>query len=485
MHNFIHRKILLLLLFAAMALPGQAQIQQPSPDIQSNVTTDDTRNARNRDGRRDDRNRPDRPNDRRVAIGTPAQVELGRLLFFDKELSGNRNISCSTCHHPFTWTGDAISLPIGEGATGLGPFRDTGIGDDAIFERVPRNSPALFNLGRVITGHMFWDGRIEIDEDQPSGFLNPAGDDLPLGLTNIVAVQAMFPVTSATEMAGQGDENAIAAAVAAGDLAGPAGVWELLAERLRNIPEYVELFSEAYPDEVVTAANITFVQAANAIAAFEIATWGARNSPFDRQLRGEDVMSDAALRGQELFREKGCNRCHRGRLQTDNNFHAIAMPQIGPGAGDNSPGYTDGREDFGRERVTGDIADRFKFKTPSLRNVELTAPYGHAGAYASLEDIVRHYINPVGALFNYDQTQAALPFRADLDALDFVVMNDLQRLEAIADAARAERRLRPVSMTDQEVADIVEFLKALTDPDSVDLSDDIPDAVPSGLSVID
>jgi len=413
------------------------------------------------------------------------QVVLGQALFFDKELSGNRNTSCASCHHPQTHTADGLSLPIGEGGQGLGQLRDTGTGVDAVAERVPRNSPALFNLGRPNLGHLFWDGRVAIDGEATSGFISPAGDDLPLGLNSVLAVQAMFPVTSATEMAGQGDENTIAEAAALGDLAGPNGVWAQLATRLSNIPGYFELFSAAYPDQVLSPDDITFVQAANAIAAFERNTWSARNSAFDRQRRGENAMSAAALRGEALFEEKGCNRCHSGRLQTDNRFHAVAMPQIGPGKGDNSEGFSDGREDFGRERVTQDEADRFQFATPSLRNVELTAPYGHAGAYATLEAVVRHYNNPVASLFSYDQSQVLLPSRDDLDALDFVVMNDAQRVDAIAAAALSERRLRPANFTEAEVADLVAFLRALTDPASVDLLGDIPGSVPSGLTLVE
>jgi cytochrome c peroxidase len=482
MNKIMRVNIPMAMVFAALALPGQAQVPQGPPDNRDGRMTRDARDANNdnpRDGDRRDRN------NNRNRAGTAEQIELGQMLFFDKELSGNRNISCATCHHPLTHTADALSLSIGEGGQGLGQLRNTGSGEDAVHERVPRNSPALFNLGQPNLRHLFHDGRVEIDGEQPSGFLSPAGNDLPLGLNNVIAVQAMFPVTSGVEMAGQAGENELADAAAAGDLAGPGGVWELLAERLRNIPGYFELFSAAYPEQVTSPEDIDFVMAANAIAAFEEDAWSGRNSPFDQQRRGEDAMSEAALRGMELFNEKGCNRCHSGRLQTDNRFHAIAMPQIGPGKGDNSEGYSDGREDFGRERVTGDPADRFLFRTPSLRNVELNAPYGHAGAYGTLEAMVRHYINPVSALQNYDRSQAVLPSRPDLDAIDFVVMDDPQRLAAIAEAARGERRLRPASMTDEEVADIVEFLKSLTDPAAVDLSGDIPAAVPSGLPVSD
>ena len=112
----------------------------------------------------------------------PAKVALGNQLFFDKILSGNMNISCATCHHPMTATGDALSLPIGEGATGLGVTRNTGGGADAVHERVPRNAPTVFNAGALEFTVMFHDGRVQPDPLMPSGFESPAGFNLPEGL---------------------------------------------------------------------------------------------------------------------------------------------------------------------------------------------------------------------------------------------------------------------------------------------------------------
>ena len=122
----------------------------------------------------------------------PGKVALGRQLFFDKMLSGNLNIACATCHHALTDTGDGLSLPVGEGGRGLGVTRDTGVGADAIHERVPRNAPPVFNLGAREFTTLFHDGRVQIDPTQPGGFRSPAGDTLPEGLDNVLAVQAMF-----------------------------------------------------------------------------------------------------------------------------------------------------------------------------------------------------------------------------------------------------------------------------------------------------
>jgi cytochrome c peroxidase len=429
---------------------------------------------------------PDPITDADFPSHTDAKVHLGKVLFYDKILSGNRNISCATCHHSLTDTGDGLSLPVGEGGAGLGVARDTGAGTDAIHERVPRNAPFVFNLGAFEFEEMFHDGRVEYlgqDADGNKVFSSPAGDALPPGLDSPLAAQAMFPPTSGTEMAGQGDENPVARAAAAGDVT---QVWHLLTKRLRRNPEYVTLFKAAYPGEIRRKRDIMFVHAANAIAAYEGVAFRAINSPFDRYLRdGADTLSPAALRGMDLFYGDlaaggaGCADCHAGPLQTDHGYHAIAMPQIGPGKGD--PGVADLYGDFGREQVTLDPNDRYKFRTPSLRNTALTGPWGHDGAYNSLEATVRHHLDPVNALESYDRTQAVLPPRTDLDAIDFVHHDEpLNR----ADIAAASE-ITPIDLTDGEVADLVEFLHALTDPASLDLRDTVPSRVPSGLPLAD
>ncbi|MGD8999864.1 MAG: cytochrome c peroxidase [Granulosicoccaceae bacterium] len=404
-----------------------------------------------------------------------AKVELGRNLFFDKILSGNQNISCATCHHSLTDTGDGLSLPVGEGGRGLGVTRDTGSGADAVHERVPRNAPPVFNLGARSFSVIFHDGRVEADPAFPSGVKTPAGHDLPAILDNPLAAQAMFPVTSATEMAGQSGENTIADQAAIGNLAGPAGVWEQLATRLKAIPEYVDMFNAAYG---ISQSEITYAHAANAIAAFEATAWRADNSPFDRYLRGEHgALSKPAKNGMKIFYGKAnCASCHSGTFQTDNRFHAIAVPQIGPGKGQDF----DGRGDHGRVAISGDPADLYRFRTPTLRNVALTAPYGHSGAYDSLEDMVRHHLDTTTALNSYDCANTpVLPSRPDLDAIDCVVQNDPLRVAEIAESSE----IAPVALSDDEVNDVLEFLNALTDPASIDLRGDLPKGVPSGLTL--
>jgi cytochrome c peroxidase len=420
-----------------------------------------------------------------------AKVELGRVLMFDKVLSGNMNISCGTCHHSLADTGDGLSLPVGEGGKGLGVTRNVGLGDDLIHERVPRNAPPVWNLGDNSFHTLFHDGRVTTigGEGFPSGCKTPAGHNLPNTLENVLACQAMFPVTSATEMAGQEGENSIADAAAAGNLAGPGGVWEQLAQRLQAIPEYVEMFKAAFPkgdNRVKKASDITYAHAANAISAFEGVAWRADNSPFDQFLRGdENAMSNNAKEGMALFYEgdsngHACAECHSGLYQTDLSFHAIAMPQIGSGRGSGPDGF----EDYGREQVTGNADDILKFRTPSLRNVALTAPYGHGGAYNTLRAVVEHHMDAVNSLYEYnDNRQAILPTHPTLDAENYRAMDDKDIVDFIA----YHNELEPFTYSEQDIDRIMDFLNALTDPGTIDLrsDQDVVKGVPSGLPLDD
>ena len=222
------------------------------------------------------------------------------------------------------------------------------------------------------------------------------------------------------------------------------------------------------------------VHAANAIAAFEASSWPADRNRFDEYLLGDpQALSSRERNGMELFYGKAkCVSCHSGSLYSDFDFHAIAMPQVGPGKGVGAGGH----EDFGREGVTGKKSDRYKFRTPTLRNVALTAPYGHSGAYDTLEEIVRHHIDPEGSLRNYNRANFVVPYRTDLDAIDFLVMDQPPVVDKIAKANELKKNRR---IKEGEIRDLVAFLNALTDMDSVDLRHDIPSSVPSGLPVLD
>jgi cytochrome c peroxidase len=398
----------------------------------------------------------------------PALVRLGQTLMFDKVLSGNRDISCATCHNPAAGTSDRLSLAIGTGGVGSAGSRVL----SGASQFIPRNSQELFNRGYAAFADMFWDGRVS--QAGNGDFDTPAGTQLPAGLSGALAAQAMFPVTTRLEMRGQaGDLDRFGAPnelAQFGDDERPA-IWAALMNRLLAIPEYVSMFQAAYP--AVAPPELGFQHAANAIAAFEVEAFTSVNSPLDRYVRGDDgALSEVEKRGALLFFGKaGCGSCHLGPQLTDQQFHSIGVPQVGPGLAPESP------EDHGRERVTGGAGERYQFRTPPLRNVELTGPYMHDGAYTTLEAAVRHYLNTATALRAYDASQ----LREDLRPSHVSDPSTLDAMAATLDALVQA----PLALSDAEVDDLVRFLKSLTDPAARDLSGAIPPSVPSGLPVGD
>ncbi len=393
----------------------------------------------------------------------PKLVALGEVLFFDKILSGNKDTACASCHHPLAASGDDLSLPFGTGSEGIGSDRELGAGRDI----VPRNAPEIFNRGAKGWTTMFWDNRIMTEPE----LISPAGSALPATLNNAspVAIQAMFPVTSDAEMRGTagdldvfGEVNEIAN-INADDVT---GIWAALMVRVLNIPEYQTLFTDAFPQ----VASPEFSHAALAIGAYEEFAFAFADSPFDQYIAGDNsALSDRQKRGATLFYGKaGCATCHSGPLMTDQKTHNVATPQLGPGKDVSG-------NDFGAMAVTGNEEDRYAFRTPPLRNVEITGPWTHAGAYTSLEAMVRHELNPEAGLKNYDSSQL-ITFFQDTLFLD----------QAFIDACIAgidSLSLGIETLSEEEIGDLVEFLISLTDPAAKDLSALIPTTVPSGLPV--
>lgn len=401
------------------------------------------------------------------------KFKLGQFLFFDKVISGNKNISCASCHHPLAGAGDGLALPVGEGGKGLGVTRNLGSGDSRVHSRVPRNAPHVFNIDPSEITTLFYDGRIELDPNFPNGILSPAGHDLPEGLDNIVAAQAIFPITSGDEMAGQKNENIIGKFASEGDLK---NIWKEVTARVTNIEEYVDLFKKAYP-EVKSKNDINITHIGNAIAEFEIKGFKTVDAPYDQYIRGDlDALNHSQIRGMNIFNGKGrCSSCHSGHLFTDNKFHSIAMPQIGPGKG---VGFNK-QEDYGRELVTNSLRDRYKFRTLPLRNVAITGPWGHAGAYDKLRGVVEHHLNPKESLLSFDQSQVNIPFDKNFSKKDFTIMNAKGVLTLIGRTSAIDK----IDLNKNEVDDLMNFLHALTDRECLDMRHLVPKRVPSKISI--
>lgn len=400
------------------------------------------------------------------------EAALGQLLFYDPLLSGNKEVACATCHHPSLGTGDGLSLSLGDGGKGLGLKRVVD-SQNLPEQRVPRNAQPLFNLGAKQIRALFHDGRVEVDAARASGLRTPLEDEMVGGFASIISAQTMFPVLSGDEMAGHYSENDISQAVRRGTLTGKNGAWDLIAQRVAKVPQYANDFVAVYP-HINRPDDIAFTDVSNAIAVFMELEWRSDTAPFDAVLRGQGSLSTDAGKGMELFYgAAGCASCHSGALLTDHGFHAMGQPQLGPGKGARFESHA---RDEGRFRVTGVEADKYAFRTPSLRNVVLTGPWGHAGAYSDLTAFVAGHVDPRAALAAFDRSGAIL---TEFDAADWRIMDDPAEVAAIANAVKID----PVLLTAQEVAEVVAFLGTLTDTAAQTGRLGVPKSVPSGLAV--
>ena len=420
------------------------------------------------------------------------KAQLGKKLFFTKGLGGDNDSACVTCHHPSLGGGDNLSLSIGVGAEIpdlLGPGRfhayDSTLDDsgmpfpDAVFDggpTVPRNAPTTFNVA-LWDQVLFHDGRVEsldkIAGENGAGVLGIRTPDSPNITTadpdagpNLAAAQSRFPVTSPEEMRGfvglAPDHNTADR--------------EAIEDKLTADIDWVAEFDAVYG----VGTTITYTLIAESIGEYERSQVFV-NSPWKAYVEGDRAsISDSAKRGATMFFSSiadsgaNCTSCHSGDFFTDEQFHVLASPQIGRGKGDDNG--TLGNDDFGRERETADVADRYKFRTPSLLNVEVTGPWGHAGGYTRLENMVRHMLNPEQAIDNYDFSQ----LNPTIQAADMLTNTQfaLDQLEFNRTSNVAEVH-QNITFTDDDVTDLVEFLKALTDPcvkDRSCLAPWIPDA---------
>ena len=305
-----------------------------------------------------------------------AKIELGRQLYFDTRLSKNSTVSCASCHDP---------------SMGYTAHTKTGIGIND--QAGGRNSPVAYN--RILSGKQFWDGRVDSLEAQAVG---PIANPIEMGFTH-----------------------------------------EGVVKRLAGIPVYAKQFDAVF-------GGVTIEAVGQAIAAFERVIVTAP-SPYDyneqwrpfAELDAEDLeddpelaklyaeakagvkahpMSESAKRGREIFfSEKGnCSACHVGANLADEKYHNIGV------------GMDKAEPDVGRFAVTKDDKDYGAFKTPTIRNVALTAPYMHDGSVATLEEVVEWY------------DKGGHPSK------------------------HLSEKIRPLKLSDQDEADLVEFMKACTGP---------------------
>lgn len=322
---------------------------------------------------------------------TPEKVILGDKLFHDTRFSTTGKVSCSTCHERSK--GFTDNLPVSEGINGL---------------KGTRNAPTVINAAYLET--QFWDGREpDLENQSAQPFVNP----VEMGL------KSHDPILE----------------IIAGD------------------PEYQVLFKKAFGK---TGDQITMTEVLQALATFERTLIGG-DTPFDRYYFGGDktAMTPAEIRGFEVFVGQGrCVSCHTieqtQALFTDNRFHMIGVSanQMPQDLDELSAAVEEVKEKgtdiavlsnpktsaLGRYAVTRDLTDIGAFKTPTLRNIELTAPYMHDGSHKTLEEVVTFYNNG-GRL----KETAPVP-------------------ELLSGG------IRPLDLTERQQADLVAFMKALTSP---------------------
>lgn len=309
-----------------------------------------------------------------------AKILLGRYIFYDKALSLDNSTSCASCHAPSQGFSDQ-GHPTSRGVHGQ-------MGD--------RNSMALVNV--AFSSHLIWDGRFKNLEDHAiAPILHPKemgnGSQPPRGDTSSYGG---IPTSNDTLMlfmrmrGGSGNST----------------------DAFVRRTTYSKLFKEAFGDTIITLPRI-----GKAIAAFE-RTMISNQSPFDEYARGNKAaLSEDAKRGLALFLDKtktNCASCHSGTLFTDNKMHSNGL-------------YMYYEKDKGLGALTKKSGDDGVFKTPTLRNVAVSAPYMHDGSFPNLDSVIKHYRG--GGMHNANQ-----------DTL-----------------------IKPLNLTDKDVDDIAAFLKSLTD----------------------
>jgi cytochrome c peroxidase len=327
---------------------------------------------------------------------TEEKKELGRKLFWDPILSGTKNVSCASCHHPELGYADGRSLSSGVDGLGLGASRRNGV-------LVKRNSPTILNVAfngidvarnyDPNTASMFWDNRAAGLEEQ-----------------------ALLPILSKEEMRGA--------------IISEADIMDSVLQRLNALPAYRALFADAFGAGVISENRL-----AQAISIFQRSLITV-NSPFDQYMRGDETaLNNQEIRGMNTFLNAGCSNCHNGPMFSDYQLHTLSVPN-------NSLVEDDGAN------------GRFDFRTPTLRNLNITGPYMHNGNFNSLRDVLDFY-NDISGNNSNSQNSNVADNEIDDDA----------------------RNLR---LNRNDVNEILTFLATLNDY-SFDKS--VPSSVPSGLEV--
>ena len=440
-----------------------------------------------------------------TALGRPINpklAELGRLLWFDKLHSLHHDNTCGGCHSPTNGFGDSQAMAIGVQNNNLvGPHR-TG-------PRNQRRSPLVVNA--ALYPALMWNGRFSAPSGDPfdasKGFLFPPpeggtrfsfANDVTNHVVHLLQAQAHLPPTELVEVAGftgtcpslgklfcQFDDGAgeiVPAPDATGYRNEPIRQKGLEILNQAAYP-YRDLFGQVFP-EVAAGAPIDFFMFGKAIAEFEF-TLVFADAPIDQFARGHrGAMTADEKRGALLFFGKaGCVTCHAvagasNEMFSDFNERVIGVPQVAPvfGVGLGNVIFDGPRkdEDFGLEQITQNKADRYKFRTAPLRNLAVSPAFFHNGAFARLEDAIRHHLNVAESARNYNPVTAGVP--SDLTLRLGPIEPVVKRLDPLLQS--------PIELSPEEFDDLVAFVRdGLLDPRvrKENLCKLVPRTVPSGL----
>lgn len=404
-------------------------------------------------------------------------VRLGQLLFFSKALSISFETACASCHHPVFGSGDSLSLPVGVASANqhvLGPGRviDPVLDQSPLADggpNVPRNSQPIFNVA-FYQDAMFWDGRVFRMEGfppppgEPFAIRTPDSGNTPdqLAGDSLLEAQARFPVISPDEMRGYDHV----------DLVSSADIRDRIVARLQGLTDgyrmtasdasrWLKRFRAAFGSPDGTAADlITYENIQKALAEYQ-ASQIFVNSPWRRYVKGSiSAMSVQQKEGALLFfldEEQGglgCAACHAGDHFTNEKFYNVGFPQFGRGKRAD-------RNDYGRYDVTREEQDRYAFRVPSLLNVMATGPWGHTGAFDTLDSLLDYHADPLAQISSYDfSLSGLLQFLSSLISYGHADTYTRNALESpnLANPVLPER---PLSYDEKQA--LAAFMRALTD----------------------
>jgi cytochrome c peroxidase len=447
-------------------------------------------------------------------LGRPINAKLanlGRLLWFDTLHSMHQDNTCGGCHSPTNGFGDSQPMAIGvQNNNQVGPHRDG--------PRNQRRSPLVINT--ALYPAMMWNGRFNSLSGDPFdnslGFRFPFpeadvrfshANDVLHHVTHLLQAQAHMPPTELIEVAGftgtcpigvpdptlgpdfcQFDDGLGQTVPLPDPATGSRNepIRQKSLQILNATPAYRALFGEVFP-EVAAGAPIDFFMFGKAIAEFEF-TLVFADAPLDQFARGNHLaMTDAEKRGALVFfGSAGCVTCHAVAGQSNEMFsdfqeRVIGVPQIAPGFGVTlgnvifaGPGRD---EDFGLEEITGNPADRYKFRTAPLRNLAVAPGFFHNGAFIKLEDAIRFHLDVFAGARSYDPRRAGVP-----TDLSFHVGPPVPRklLDPLI--------LQPIHLSQGQFNDLVTFIRSgLLDArvNANNLCGLVPPSVPSGRPVMD